>query len=135
MVINALLAITEAKLWWEVFGYTHTHTQPMVSVIVKLIAHEMMFHIARSRNILILNDIQNQLLKNECPRKDKYLIGEWMLFLKGHLETFRFWSCQKERKPLVTVCIFFCMSNRKKYLDIDDANQNSVMERLFILDH
>lgn len=23
-----------------------------------------------------------------------------MLFLKGHLETFRFWSCQKERKPL-----------------------------------
>lgn len=78
MVINALLAITEAKLWWEMFGYTHTHThtQPMVSVIVKLIVHEMMFHIARSRNILILNDIQNQLLKNECPRKDKYLIGE-----------------------------------------------------------
>lgn len=56
--------------------WLHTHTQPMVSVIVKLIAHEMMFHITRSRNILILNDIQNQLLKNECPRKDKYLIGE-----------------------------------------------------------
>lgn len=76
MVINALLAITEAKLWWEMFGQTHTYTHPMVSVIVKLIAHEMMFHIARSRNILILNDIQNQLLKNECPRKDKYLTGE-----------------------------------------------------------
>lgn len=38
-------------------------------------------------------------------------------------------------KILITVCIFFCMSNRKKYLDIDYANQNSVMERLFILDH
>lgn len=42
MVKNALLAITEAKLWWEMFGQTHTYTHPMVSVIVKLIAHEMM---------------------------------------------------------------------------------------------
>lgn len=133
MVINALLAITEAKLWREMFGYTHT--QPMVSVIVKLIAHEMMFHIARSRNILILNDIQNQLLKNECPRKDKYLIGEWMATWKR----LDFGVVRKKEnhwtKILITVCIFFCMSNRKKYLDIDDANQNSVMERLFILDH
>lgn len=60
--------------------------------------------------------------------------------MNGHLETFRFWSCQKERKPLdqnpnYSLHFFFCMSNRKKYLDIDDANQNSVMERLFILDH
>lgn len=57
-----------------------------------------------------------------------------MLFLKGHLETFRFWSCQKERKPLdqnpnYSLHFFFAC------LDIGDANQNSVMERLFILDH
>lgn len=55
----------------NVWLHTHTHTQPMVSIIGKLIAHEMMFHIARSRSILILNDIQNQLLKNEFRCKDQ----------------------------------------------------------------
>lgn len=39
MVINALLAITEAN----------TYAHPMVSVIVKLMAHEMMFHIANEK--------------------------------------------------------------------------------------
>lgn len=39
MVINALLAVTEAN----------TYTHPMVSVIVKLMAHEMMFHIAQEK--------------------------------------------------------------------------------------
>lgn len=84
MVINALLAITEAKLWWEMFGYTHT--QPMVSVIVKLIAHEMMFHIARSRNI-------------DIKRYTKSIIEEW-ISMQGPII---YWRMNVFERPLGNV--------------------------------
>lgn len=86
----------------------------IVSEIVKLIAHKMMFHIVRSRGILMLNDIKYNLLKNECPCK-----ATWP-------GTLNFRVVRKNENYYTKIRYnsmhFFCMTDQKENLDIGDAN-------------
>lgn len=66
---------------------------------------------------------------NVHARTNNLLENEY--FWKATWKRLDFGVVRKNENHWTKILITVCMSDRKEYLDMDDANQNSVMERKY----